>query len=116
MSYVIYSASPAPLGVSEYRLVGVDAPAQYVPRIIASTSRNASGTNIDYRLKSDYPLLVTVDGVITNNNTFRMETKFSALQNVLNDTERARIFDEHVQFLVDNRSKILNGDVTPVTP
>lgn len=111
MAYQAYSTSQGPLGTSTFRLVGVTAPAQFQPSMVFSATQNSSGTNTNVKLDSTYPLLTEVDGVYTSANQFRMKTEFSALRSVIDDTERARIFDEHVQFLLDKRDLILQGAV-----
>lgn len=111
MSYQLYSQSAGPLGVSHYRLSDVSAPAQFVPTLTFSAVQNSSGTNTNVSLTSEYPIVTEVDGVNVANNRFRMVTTFTALRNIKNDTERARIFDEHVQFLIDHRDVAINGAV-----
>lgn len=111
MTYSIYSQSASPLGVSTYRLDGVAAPAQFIPTIGFSAKSNSSGTNNWVRVDSQYPLIAVVDGVTTQTDAFRLTTEFTALQNVIADTERQRVFDEHVAFLTEQRSNILAGKV-----
>ena len=111
--YTLYSGSQSPIGKSTYRLTGVVVPALYAPTIVHQTTRNASGTNIDNKVSSAYPLYGEVDGVGKIKGTFRMVTTFTALQSVVNSDERARIFDEHIAYLTAHKGKILNGDATP---
>lgn len=111
MSYTLYSQSAGPLGVSYYRLSDVDAPAQFIPTLTFAAVQNSSGTNTNVSLTSEYPIVSEVDGVNVANNRFRMVTTFTALRNITNERERARIFDEHVQFLLDQRNVLINGAV-----
>lgn len=111
MSYALYSQSAGPLGTSYYRLSDVVAPAQFVPTLTFSAVQNSSGTNTNVSLTSEYPIVTEVDGVNVANNRFRMVTTFTALRNITCATERARIYDEHVQFLVDQRDVAINGAV-----
>lgn len=111
MSYTLYSQSAGPLGVSHYRLSDVRAPAQFVPTLTFSAVQNSSGTNTNVSLTSEYPIVTEVDGVNVANNRFRMVATFTALRNITNEEERARIYDEHVQFLVDQRNVAINGAV-----
>ena len=48
---------------------------------------------------------------MSQNNRFRMVTTFTALRNIKNVVERARTYDEHVQFLIDQRDVAINGAV-----
>lgn len=118
MALAIWSASTAPLGTSVYRFVGIDAPAQYLPTLNYEAKMNTAGSNTWVRIDTRYPLLSTVEGVITKTNEFKMYTEFSALNSVVAQDERARLFDEHVLFLLKNRPGILAGNVVtaPVTP
>lgn len=118
MALAVWSQSTSPLGKSIYRFVGISAPAQYVPWLSYEAKLNGNGTNTWVRVDTRYPILTTVDGVITETDQFRVYTEFSALQNIIADNERARLFDEHCRFLLANRPGILAGNVTtaPVTP
>lgn len=118
MALAIWSASTAPLGTSVYRFVGIDAPAQYLPTLNYEAKMNTAGSNTWVRIDTRYPLLSTVEGVITKTNEFKMYTEFSALNSVVAQDERARLFDEHVLFLLKNRPGILAGNIVtaPVTP
>lgn len=111
MSVSLYSQSASPLGKSIYRFVGVSAPAQFIPTLTFEAKANGSGTNNWVTVDSTYALIAVVDGVTTPTDTFRMKSEFTSLQNVIADTERARLFDEHVQFLLDNKANILEGKV-----
>lgn len=114
MALSIWSQSPAPLGKNIYRFVGVSAPAQYTPTLQFEAKMNGPGTNTWVKAVTQYPLLAVIDGVTTETNKFQLSTEFSCLQNVTADTERARIFDEHVRFLLTHRSAFLQGNVTVV--
>lgn len=121
MAISIWSQSTAPLGKSIYRFVGVDAPAQFVPTLSFEAKMNNVGTNTWVKIDTSYPILATIEGVLTETSKFKMYTEFSALQNVLAGTERARMFDEHVRFLLTHKTAILNGNIvadadTPIVP
>lgn len=111
MTVSIYSQSASPLGSSTYRFDGVAAPAQFIPTLTFEAKANGSGTNNWVRVDSTYPLITVVDGVTTQTDAFRMKSEFTALQNVIADTERERLFDEHVAFLVAQKANILAGKV-----
>lgn len=111
MAVTLYSQSASPLGNSIYRFVGVSAPALYIPTITFSAKANGSGTNNWVTVDSVYPLLTVVDGVTTQTDAFKMKSEFTSLQSVIADTERERLFDEHVAFLTANKANILAGKV-----
>lgn len=111
MSVSLYSQSASPLGTSIYRFVGVAVPAQFIPTLVFSAKSNNAGTNNWVKVNTKYPLISEIDGVNTETNAFVMTTEFSALQSVIADTERERIFDEHVAFLVAHKLDILDGKV-----
>lgn len=118
MAMVIWSESPSPLGRTIWKFSGVAAPQQYLPWLSFETKQTSAGANTWSRVDSRYPILATIDGVLSQTNEFKMYTEFSALQNIISDTERARLFDEHVLFLLKNKPGILAGNVklTPITP
>lgn len=121
MALSAWSSSASPLGKSIFRFVGVAVPAQFVPWLSFEAKLNDKGTNTWVRIDSRYPILSTTDGVTTQTNEFRMYTEFSALQNVIAADERARLFNEHVSFLLAHGTGIINGNVltavdTPVIP
>lgn len=114
MAVSLYIQSSSPLGKSVYTFTGVTAPAQYIPLLNFSAEMNKSGTNTNVKVDIDYPLLTVVDGVTSSLNSFKAHFSFTSLRSVINDTERARAFDEMVAFLTANKARILAGSVLPV--
>lgn len=76
---------------------------------------NPRQTSNTMTVRSIHPLVVNVDGVTKSNDSFVMTTKFTSLQHVTNDTERAAIFDSHIAFLLAARASILEGRL-PLVP
>lgn len=111
MTVSIYSQSASPLGSSIYRFDSVAAPAQFIPTLTFQAKANGSGTNNWVTVDTVYPLIVVVDGVTTQTDAFRFKSEFTALQNVIADSERERLFDEHVAFLTAHKADILAGKV-----
>lgn len=111
----ILSKQTDALGVDQYRdnLAGV--PMAYRPTISHSAALNPKGTSVSVQVRSTYPIVNEVNGVKTSTDQFLMQTKFTALQHVTNDTERAAIFDKHIEFLQAARASILEGRL-PVAP
>lgn len=121
MALTVWSQSPSPLGKSIYRFVGIAAPAQFTPTLSFEAKLNNPGTNTWVKVDTRYPILATVDGIVTETDNFKMYTEYSSLQNIVAITERERLFDEHVRFLLTRRTAIINGNITlpadtPVIP
>lgn len=116
MTISVYSESPSPLGTSVYRFDGVNVPAQFIPTLVFSAVKNNAGTNVNVRVKIDYPIVVTTDGITSAPNHFISTFDFTALQSVLNVTERTRVLDELIAFLTSHKASIINGSVRPITP
>lgn len=113
MTIALYSSSNTPVGTTIYTFVGVTVPTQYVPRLVATTALNAAGTNTDYKINVDYPIVTTVDGVNTALNTFRIRFNYTSLRSVINDVERARILREFLDYCEQNFEHICEGNVLP---
>lgn len=105
----ILSKQTDSLGVDQYRENVVGVPMAYRPTISHSAALNPKGTSVSIQVRSTYPIMNEVNGVKTSTDQFLMLTKFTALQNVTNDTERAAIFDKHIAFLQAARTSILEG-------
>ena len=114
MALTIYSQSASPLGTTIYRFTGIVAPAQFVPTLTVTTSRNRTGTNVMYKAVVDYPLITTVDGVTLAPNHFKFNFEFTALQSVENNSERERVLDEVIAFLTAHRDEITAGSARPI--
>lgn len=111
MSINVYSESAGPIGQTIYKFDSVVAPAQFVPALVATTKRNNAGTNVDYRIAADYPIISVVDGKNVVTDTFRCHFSFTALQSTISGTERGRLFDEVIAFLIKEKDHILDGNV-----
>lgn len=112
MSLVAYSISQGPIGQSIWQFSGVSAPQQFMPLLKATTAVNASRTSTKYSVAVEYPLMSTVNGQdVYSGNTLRAHFDFSALRNVIADTEKLRVIDELVDFLTANRLNIAAGNV-----
>lgn len=115
MSITKYSESAGPIGQSIYTFTGVTVPAQYMPRLVATTTANKAGTNIEYKISVNYPLVSVVDGANVALNTIRANLSFTALQSVINTDEKLRVLDEIIGFIVANKANIIDGNVLAVT-
>lgn len=99
------------LGTDLYRDDNKAIPMAFRPTITHSVNKSASGTNNQVTVKSLHPVLVAIAGVTTADDSFLVVTKFSALQHIVNDDERAAAFDNHVKFLIKARQAILDGEL-----
>lgn len=115
MSITKYSESAGPIGQSIYTFTGVTVPAQYMPRLVATTTVNKAGTNIEYKISVNYPLVSVVDGANVALNTIRANLSFTALQSVINTDEKSRVLDEIVAYITANKANIIDGNVLAVT-
>ena len=115
MSITKYSESAGPIGQSIYTFTGVVVPAQYMPRLVATTTVNKAGTNVEYKISVNYPLVSIVDGANVALNTIRANLNFTALQSVINTEEKLRVLDELVDYIVANKANIIEGNVLTVT-
>lgn len=106
---VILSKQNDVVGVDRYRVNDASIPAAYRPRIDFSCLTNPRGTSNTMTVRSEAPIVKTVDGVTTSSDMFLMTTKFTSLQQVTSDELRAKIFDDHIAFLQKARADILEG-------
>jgi len=105
----ILSKQTDAIGQDTYRSEVESIPRAYRPMIFMSVAPNPRATSNSVQIRSVYPLLNVVDGITTSQNQFVMVTKFTSLQHVTNDVERAKIFDDHIAFLQQARASILEG-------
>ena len=113
MTISVYSSSDTPIGETIYTFDGVVAPAQFVPTLTVTTERNSSGTNTQYRVHVEYPLVTTVDGITSAPNTLKANFNFTALRNVLNEAEKTRVINEIAAFLTAELTNIITGNAKP---
>lgn len=99
------------IGTDKYRDDTKSIPLAFRHTVDMSVNPNASGTNNMVTVKSNLPLVVTVDGRSQSSDSFLMTTKFSALQHVTDDAARASIFDKHIEFLTKSKAAILDGQL-----
>lgn len=108
------------IGTDTYRDDTKAIPLAYRHTIAMSINPNASGSNNMVTVKSVRPVVITAaDGKVSSSDSFLGTFKFSALQHVTNDVERALCYDKLLEFLKlpAVRTAILDGQLTdePVT-
>lgn len=106
---VILSKQNDIVGTDKYRVNDTSIPAAYRPSLDFSCVTNPRGTSNTMTVRSQGPIVKTVDDVTTSTDMFLMTTKFTSLQQVTSDVLRAKIFDDHVAFLMVARADILEG-------
>lgn len=111
MTIQILSKDNDLLGTDIYRESDKTNPMAFRPTIVMSVNPNTSGSNHNVAVKTSVPVVKDVAGVVTSSDSFLMVTKFSALQHISNDVERAKCFDDHIKFLGKARTAILDGQL-----
>ena len=109
MSLINLSKQTDLLGTDLYRNENPAVPLAYRQTITHSVAKSPSSLSHSVNVRSVAPVLKTVDGTVTSSDSFLMTTKFTALQHVVDDTLRAKIYDDHVAFLIASRNTNLNG-------
>lgn len=97
------------LGTDLYRVESPTVPLAYRQTISHSVTKSPSNQSHSVNVRSVAPVLKTIDGVVTSSDSFLMTTKFTALQHVVDDVLRAKIYDDHIAFLIASRTTNLNG-------
>lgn len=98
-------------GTDKYRDDNVAIPMAYRSSAVHSINPNSTSTNNQVTLKTTTPVVNVVNGVSTSNDSFMMVTKFSSLQHIVNDAERALCYDNHIKMLILTRDTNLAGNL-----
>lgn len=109
-NYLLESPAAAPVGSATF-VLPKNVPNVFKPRIVFSAKSNTAGTNHNVKATFSYPLATEQNGVWSAQNKFVGSFTFTALQNVISDTERAEAFDEFIAFLQDHKTVIIAGRV-----
>lgn len=96
-------------GTDVYRLEDASKPFAYRATTEHTVQPNANKSNNMVTIRTVVPVVVDTLGFPSVSNSFSMVTKFAALQQITNQTERALAFDKHIAFLEAARSDILEG-------
>ena len=111
MPYIYLSKETDTIGVNRLRdeLPGV--PMAYRPTVTHTVQANASGSSNSVLVRAAVPVVTTVAGVVSSVDTFLATSKFTSLQKITNDAERAKAYDDHIRFLIATRSTNLLGQL-----
>lgn len=102
------------IGTDKYRDNTPGIAMAYRPTTFHTVSESSNGKNHPVTVKTNSPVIQTVAGVSVSDDAFLMVTKFSALQHIENDVQRAKTYDDHVAFLVASRDTNLYGTLPKV--
>lgn len=97
------------LGTDVYRDDNAAVPLMFRATLTHSIKPNQAGTNNQVTVGVKVPVVATVNGVNVSENRFECIVKFTALQNVTNDTERARCLDLAIEYLTATKANLVQG-------
>lgn len=115
MTIKILSKDVDSFGMDTYRDDNATIPLAYRPTITHEVNPNTSGTNNQVTIRVRVPVVTTVNGVATSTDRFEFIGKYTALQAVTADVERARCLDLAIEYLTAAKAAIING-ILPATP
>lgn len=111
MSYIHLSKQTDTVGVDRLRDEKSGTPLAYRPTVTHTVQPNASGSSNSVLVRVSVPCVLTVDGVTTATDTFLASSKFTSLQKITNDEERAQAYDDHIRYLIATRESNLLGQL-----
>lgn len=111
----ILSKDNSPYGKDFYRDINAAVPAAFRATHEHSCDMNKSGTNSNVNVRTQVPVVFTIDNRAASTNAFSVRTYFTSLQHITSDAERNKAIDEHIKFLILARSDIMAGTL-PDTP
>lgn len=104
------------VGTDKYRVNDPLIPMAFRANAQMTVNPNADGTNHQVTVMIAKPVVVTdSNGIVSAPATFRMTTKFNAIQDRVNNTERLAAIDAHIEFLTKNKQAIADG-ILPTAP
>lgn len=117
MPLKILSKDVDAFGSDTYRDDNTAIPLAYRPTIVETINPNKEGTNNMVTVEVKVPVVETINGVTTSKNTFRCTVKYTALQSVTSDAERARALDLAIEYLTARKATLVQGILaaSPVT-
>mgnify|MGYP001040302262 CR=1 FL=1 len=115
MSYIYLSKQTDTVGIDRLRDEISGTPLAYRPTVTHTVQANASGSSNSVLVRVAVPCVLTVDGVTSATDTFLATSKFTSLQKITNDAERAKAYDDHIRYLIATRGSNLLGQL-PNTP
>lgn len=113
MTIKILSKDIDAFGTDLYRDDNAAVPLAFRATVTHSVNPNSAGTNNQVTVKVRVPVVTTINGVATSTDQFEFIGKFSALQSVTADAERARCLDLAIEYLTATKASIINGILPP---
>lgn len=105
----ILSKDNSPYGKDFYRDTDATVPAAFRATHEHNCDMNKSGTNSNVNIRTQVPVVYTIDNRSASANAFSTRTYFTSLQHITSDTEREKAFDEHLKFLILARADVMAG-------
>lgn len=113
----ILSKETDAIGTDKYRSTDATIPMAFRQTLTHLVKPNPDGSNHQSTITASVPVVVTIDGVSTSKDTYRAIFKFSSLQHIVNDAERAQAYDLLIKYLSSAPGKAaIIGGVLPKTP
>ena len=109
MPLQILSKDVDAIGTDVYRDDDATVPLMHRATITESIKANASGTNNNVSVHVKVPVVVTSNGVTTSTDSFNVHVKYTALQNVVADTERVRALELAIEYLIARKATLVQG-------
>mgnify|MGYP001046497451 CR=1 FL=1 len=108
-TYGIVQKDNDQLGTDIYRSKDNTIPMAYRPTLVHTSRASANGNNLNHTVEAQVPLVRLVDGLAVSTDSFKATFKFSALQHVVNDDERAEAFDALIAYVKAKKADIIQG-------
>lgn len=115
MSYIYLSKQTDTVGIDRLRDETPGTPLAFRPTVTHTVQANASGSSNSVLVRVAVPCVLTVEGVTTAADTFLATSKFTSLQKITNDAERAKAYDDHIRYLIATRESNLLGQLPNTT-
>lgn len=104
------------VGTDKYRANDAAIPMAFRAYAEVTANPNADGSNVQMTVMTAKPVVFLSNGINTVVGTFRATTKFNALQNIVNDTERNAVIDAHIELLTKLKTSVANGTLPASGP
>ena len=108
-TYGIVQKDNDQLGTDIWRSKDSQIPMAFRPTIVHTSRASANGNNLNQTVETQVPLVRLVDGLAVSSDSFKATFKFSALQHVVSEEERAEAFDALLAYITANKNDIIQG-------
>lgn len=114
---MIISKQNDQLGTDTYRVEDANVPTGFretTKLTIAESTRKPSpgaAASRNSTVVTERPIVRTVDGLTISTDKFVVNTKFTALQHITEPTARRAAFRNHIAFLIESETAIIEGNL-----